>query len=81
MTLAVAPAVPPAVCAWQWKDATRKNYYAKYSARMTLSIHLFINIAVLPSVLHTSHVKRESSESDVQFYNRQVTSAMVSNAA
>ena len=71
VTRAVAAAVPPAVCAWQWKDATRKNYYAKYSARMVLGIHFFINIVVLPSVI---------SVSAFTTYYQQVNSAMVSNA-
>ena len=35
----------------QWQDATRKNYYAKYSARILLCFHLLINVSVFPIVL------------------------------
>ena len=34
----------------QWQDATRKNYYAKYSTRMLLCLHLLLNVAVFPIV-------------------------------
>ena len=35
----------------QWVDSTRKNYYVKYSARLFLGVHLFINATCLPSVI------------------------------
>ena len=34
----------------QWVDATRKNYYAKYSTRVMLFLHFVINISTLPLI-------------------------------
>ena len=34
----------------QWTDATRKNYYGKYSTRSLLLFNLIINMAFLPVV-------------------------------
>ena len=76
--LTVVPAVAPAVRAWQWLDATRKNYYAKYSARVVLFIHLIVNASVFPSVIDLTAL--QTSDKDVaDLKNAKVQSAQVSD--
>jgi hypothetical protein len=75
--ITVAPAVAPAVRAWQWADATRKNYYAKYSQRMVLFIHLMINATTFPSVILLEYDKDDKDAADKM--NAQWQSAQVSD--
>jgi hypothetical protein len=67
------------VCAWQWVDATRKNYYAKYSARMTLALHFFINLSILPSVANDLTVDVTADDDAASIYVKDVKSATVSD--
>ena len=39
----------------QWTDATRKNYYGKYSTRILLLFNLIINMAFLPVVFNNRY--------------------------
>ena len=83
----------PHVCrfaAAQWHDATRKNYYVKYSARIMLGMHLGVNVSALPMIARSvGDVERAQADlspgaaCDVttDCYRLQVTSAMVSHAA
>ena len=34
----------------QWGDSTRKNFYAKYSARVMLGMHFFTNLVCFPMI-------------------------------
>lgn len=78
------------MCPAQWTDATRKNYYAKYSTRLLLVLGLLLNLVVLPGVL-TNLADRDrfasedmavaNEDEDGKVYFKQVQMAMVRKAA
>ena len=49
----------------QWQASTRKNFFAKYHARMMLGIHFFINLAALPVVISTATDQQSCSSVSV----------------
>ena len=65
----------------QWVDSTRKNYYAKYSQRATLAVHLFINVVCLPTIVNfddgANMIDGRSAE---EVYNSQAVAATVRGA-
>ena len=69
----------------QWAESTRKNYYAKYTARIVAFFHLLINIGVLPSVLNETAKLDDalsgSSNDPDEVYYKQVRNAYVSELA
>ena len=68
----------------QWTDATRKNYYAKYSTRVLLFFSFLLNIAILPAVLGTANDNESTyaGEEDAgNLYFSQLNMVMVRKAA
>ena len=58
-------------------EGTRKNFYAKYSARMILGLHLMMNMSMLPTVLIPN---TWPGMDETQAYNSKAFSAQVKHA-
>ena len=73
------------LAAAQWHDATRKNYYVKYSARIMLGMHFIINATLAPAVLQVNSDLLAMDATDTspgsEYYSKQVENSMVSDAA
>ena len=73
------------LAAAQWHDATRKNYYVKYSARMMLGMHFFVNATMAARVIQFNSDLLATDATDTSpgsaYYSQQVQSSMVSDAA
>ena len=65
-------------------DATRKNYYVKYTARVVLFAHLGINLSALPGILTMSNLMSNNPDvtlwmTEQQLYIMQAQTAQVAH--
>ena len=69
---------PSCVWAAQWGDSTRKNFYAKYSARVMLGVHFAFNLVLFPMIEINNAKIAAKTAANEDSYADQVSAFMVS---